>query len=129
MRSWLLLPLFIAELFILSMSLAFFLSALFVKYRDAGYIWEVLLQAAFYATPILYPLTIVAEKYQKYIMLNPVAQIIQDTRWAFVSHDTLSSWKVLNLPLLLVPFCFVLITVYIANRYFKKEAYYFAERI
>ncbi len=129
MRSWLLLPLFITELFVLSMSLAFFLSALFVKYRDAGYIWEVLLQAAFYATPILYPLTIVAEKYQKIIMLNPVAQIIQDSRWAFVSHDTLSSWQVLGMPLLLVPFSIVLVTVFFANRYFKKEAYYFAERI
>jgi len=129
MKTWLLLPLFIAELLIFAMALAFFLSALFVKYRDAGYIWEVLLQAAFYATPILYPLTIVAEKYQKIIMLNPVAQVIQDARWAFVSHDTLSSWQVLSPPVLFVPFGLVLLAVFIANRYFKKEAYYFAERI
>jgi ABC-2 type transport system permease protein len=129
MKTWLLLPLFIAELLILAMALAFFLSALFVKYRDAAYIWEVLLQAAFYATPILYPLTIVAEKYQKFIMLNPVAQIIQDSRWAFVSHDTLSSWHVLSMPLLLMPFGIIIFMVLIANRYFKKEAYYFAERI
>ena len=87
------------------------------------------MQAAFYATPILYPLTIVAEKYQKYIMINPVAQIIQDTRWALVSHDTLSSWQVLSAPLLFVPFGLILVTILIANRYFKKEAYYFAERI
>jgi ABC-2 type transport system permease protein len=129
MKTWLLLPLFIIELLVVAMALAFFLSALFVKYRDAAYIWEVLLQAAFYATPILYPLTIVAEKYQKFIMLNPVAQIIQDTRWAFVSHDTLSSWQVLSMPLLLVPFGIIIFMVLIANRYFKKEAYYFAERI
>jgi ABC-2 type transport system permease protein len=129
MKTWLLVPLFIAELLIFAMALSFFLSALYVKYRDAAYIWEVLLQAAFYATPILYPLTIVAEKYQKYIMINPVAQIIQDTRWALVSHDTLSSWQVLSAPLLFVPFVLILVTILIANRYFKKEAYYFAERI
>lgn len=129
MKTWLLLPLFITELLVFSMALAFFLSALFVKYRDAAYIWEVIMQAMFYATPILYPISIVAEKYQKYIMLNPVAQIIQDSRWAFVSHQTSSSWNILNWPLLLVPFLIILFMALIANQYFKKEARYFAERI
>ena len=41
------------------MALAFILGALFVRFRDLNYIWEVLMQAAFYATPILYPLTMV----------------------------------------------------------------------
>jgi len=129
MESWLLLPLLIVELFILAMSLGFILSALFVKYRDAGYIWEVLLQAGFYATPILYPLTYVASKYQPYLMLNPMAQIIQDARWAFVSHETLSSWKVLNLPYLLIPILIIFVLIFIAVNYFKSQAKYFAENI
>jgi ABC-2 type transport system permease protein len=121
--------LYIVELFALAMALGFFLSALFVKYRDASYVWEIGMQAGFYATPILYPLTIVAEKYQPYLMLNPVAQIIQDSRWALVSHETLSSWKVLDMPVLLIPFAIILFIVFIAVRYFKKESHYFAERI
>ena len=129
MESWALLPLLIIELLVLSLSLGFFLSALFVKYRDASYVWEVLLQAGFYATPILYPLTMLAEKYQKLLMLNPMAQIIQDSRWAFVSHQTLSSWKVLDIPLLLVPFIFILFMIVVSTIYFKKESKYFAERI
>lgn len=129
MKTWLLVPLFVVELLIFALALAFFLSALYVKYRDAAYIWEVLLQAAFYATPILYPLTIVADKYQKFIMLNPVAQIIQDARWAFVSHETLSSWQVLSMPMLAIPFIIIVLVIFVANRYFKKEAYFFAERI
>ena len=127
--SWLLLPLYIIELFVFAMALGFFLSALFVKYRDASYIWEIAMQAGFYATPILYPLTIVAEKYQPYLMLNPAAQIIQDSRWALVSHETLSSWKVLSMPQLLIPFALIIFIVIIAVHYFKKESHYFAERI
>lgn len=129
MESWLLLPIFIIELFLLATAIGFFLSALFVKYRDASYVWEVLLQAGFYATPILYPISLVAEKFQKLLMLNPVAQIIQDSRWAFVSHETLSSWKVLDLPYLLVPFLFIPVLIVIATKYFKSQAKYFAERI
>ena len=51
------LPLLFVELSALSLSMAFFLSALFVRFRDLSYIWEVVLQAAFYATPIIYPLS------------------------------------------------------------------------
>lgn len=127
--SWLLFPVYIIELFVLAMALGFFLSALFVKYRDASYVWEIGLQAGFYATPVIYPLTIVSERFQSVLMLNPVAQIIQDARWSLVSHDTLSSWKVLDMPLLIIPFVIIIFIVLIAVRYFKKESYYFAERI
>lgn len=129
MESWLLIPLLILELFVFATALGFFLSALFVKYRDASYVWEVLLQAGFYATPILYPLSIVAEKFQKILMLNPMAQIIQDSRWAFISHETLSSWKVLDMPFLFVPFVIIIGFVFLAIKYFKSQAKYFAENI
>lgn len=129
MKSWLLLPFLILELFVFAIALGFFLSALFVKYRDASYVWEVLLQAGFYGTPILYPISILAEKYQKLLMLNPMAQIIQDSRWAFVSHDTLSSWKILSMPYLLVPFLIIIGFIFLAINYFKSQAKYFAENI
>ena len=37
---------------------AFILAALFVKYRDLGPIWEVVMQAGMYATPVIYSLTL-----------------------------------------------------------------------
>jgi ABC-2 type transport system permease protein len=130
MKSWVLLPILIIELFVFAIACGFFLSALFVKYRDASYVWEVLLQAGFYATPILYPLTLISSlELQKLLMLNPMAQIIQDSRWALVSHQTLSSWKVLNLPYLLVPFVIIIASVAISIFYFKKQSKYFAENI
>ena len=75
------LPLLFIELAALSISVAFFLSALFVRLRDLSYIWEVALEALFYATPILYPLSLVPPRYARFLLLSPVAQIIQDARY------------------------------------------------
>ena len=41
------------ELYVFALAVAFFLAALNVKFRDTGHLWDVFLQAAFYATPIL----------------------------------------------------------------------------
>ena len=77
------LPLILIEVYILAFGLSLLLSALFVKYRDVNYIWEVLLQAGFYATPILYPLSRIPNiTLQKVILLNPMAQAIQGARYS-----------------------------------------------
>ena len=71
--------LFIFEFFIiLGLSLA--LSALNVYFRDVQFIWRVVVQIGFFATPILYPITIFPEKIRWIAMLNPMAQIIIMTR-------------------------------------------------
>jgi ABC-2 type transport system permease protein len=79
-------PLFL-ELVALALSMAFYLGALYVRFRDLNYIWEVFVQAAFYATPIFYPLTMVPEKYARILILNPMAQIIQDARHVLVTDQ------------------------------------------
>jgi lipopolysaccharide transport system permease protein len=67
--------LFVLEFFIiLGLSLA--LSALNVYFRDVQFIWKVVVQVGFFATPILYPITIFPEKIRWLAMLNPMAQII-----------------------------------------------------
>lgn len=79
-------PLNIIQLFALAFGLALCLSTLYVKFRDIGHIYEVLLQMLFYAMPIIYPLTLVKEKgyalfgvgVHEILLLNPVAQTIQD---------------------------------------------------
>jgi ABC-2 type transport system permease protein len=84
-----LIPLFV-ELVALTISVAFFLSALFVRFRDLNYIWEVLMQAAFYATPVLYPLSLVPEKWARILALNPMAQILQDARHVLITDQALT---------------------------------------
>jgi len=70
--------LFIEFLLILGLSLG--LAALNVYYRDVQYIWAVVLQAGFFAAPIIYPISIIPEKYIWIIMLNPMTRIIDMLR-------------------------------------------------
>jgi ABC-2 type transport system permease protein len=127
------LPLIIVELYIFALALAFFLSALFVKYRDMSYIWELLTQAGFYATPILYPLSLVSSKsalLAKLMLLNPLAQIIQDARFVLVTPETDTLLKLThNWFAILVPPLIVLATVVAASIYFRKSSKYFAENV
>ncbi|MEO5949572.1 MAG: ABC transporter permease [Candidatus Saccharimonas sp.] len=131
--SGLLLPLYILELYIFALGLSFFLSALNVKYRDTGHIWEIIMQAAFYATPIIYPLAVVIEKSQlaaQVLMLNPVAQVIQDSRYALITKETITSSQIYHNPLsVFIPFIIVIATLIIGAVYFKKNSRYFAEKI
>ncbi|MBA3757270.1 ABC transporter permease [Candidatus Saccharibacteria bacterium] len=124
------LPIFIVELFIFSLALAFFLSAAYVRFRDINYIWEVIMQAAFYITPILYPLSLLPENAAKIIMLNPMAQIIQDMRYVLVTDKTLTMSGVYNSHYIrAVPVGVTILLVVIAAVYFKKRSRYFAEDV
>jgi ABC-2 type transport system permease protein len=79
--SWLwVIPLF-GMLLVFVSGISMLLSALFVRYRDVAPIWEVATMAAFYATPILYPLEAVKIHWARdLIMFNPLAVIIQQLR-------------------------------------------------
>jgi len=71
---------YLAELYVLVLGLALLLCSLFPKFRDIHHIWEVFVQLGFWATPIIYPISIVPAKYHKLIFLNPAARIIQGCR-------------------------------------------------
>jgi len=78
MMVFLLLYLIVA--YVLALGVSLLLSVLQVKYRDISQIWEVLLQAGFFLTPIFYPLTLVPDKYMFYMFLNPMTGVIQYSR-------------------------------------------------
>ncbi len=123
-------PLLVVELFIFSMAIGFFLSAAFVRFRDIGYIWEVFTQAAFYATPILYPLALVPVRYARLLILNPLAQIIQDSRYVLVSDQTLTIDSLYsNQFIRLVPLAIVFVSVIISIVYFRSRSRFFAEEV
>lgn len=120
----------IIELFVFALSIAFILSAVFVKLRDMSYVWEVFLQGMFYATPIFYPLTQVPHKAAKLLLLNPVAQIIQDLRHVVVTTKSPTIATYWNTGYIrLVPISFVILLAVISVFYFRKQSKYFAEEI
>jgi ABC-2 type transport system permease protein len=118
-------------LYIFSLGISFFLAAAYVKYRDINYIWEVLLQAGFYLTPILYPLSMIPNlTFQKLILLNPAAMAMQDARYAVIGSETVTTKSIFDGgPYWLIPVVIVIITSVIGALYFKKESKYFAENI
>lgn len=124
-------PFILAQIYVLSLGVSLFLAAAFVKYRDVGPIWEVILQAMFYITPILYPLTLITnETFQRLILLNPMAQAIQDARNVMVTSDTITIAETFHSSAArLLPLVVSIIILALGILYFKKEAKYFAENI
>jgi len=80
MWTWLLFPLIVGALFVLTSGLAMLLSSLYVRFRDVAIIWGVGVTALFYGTPILYPLEFVPEQYRQVIALNPLTPIFAQAR-------------------------------------------------
>ena len=131
LKTSLLLPLILLEVYIFALGLSLFLSAAFVKFRDINYIWEVVLQAGFYLTPILYPLSLITNlTLQKLILLNPVAQAIQDARYSTITHQTTTIYGVFEGGWYeFIPFLLVIAVLLGGLAYFRKESKYFAENI
>lgn len=130
--SWniLLLPLSLLEVYIFALGVSFFLAAAFVKFRDLGNIWEILMQAGFYLTPILYPLAAISNlTFQKILLLNPMAQAIQDARYNTVTQQTTTTWGLFNDPKAFLPLFIVFGTLVFGIWYFKKESTQFAENL
>ena len=124
-------PIILLEVYIFGLGLSFFLSAAFVKFRDLSYIWEVLLQAGFYLTPILYPLSRITNiTFQKIIMLNPMAQSIQAARYVMVTNQTIIGKNLYNGGLFqYIHFLIVIVVFIFGVIYFKKSSKFFAENI
>lgn len=81
--TWLLFPLPVAALFVLTTAVSMTLSVLYVRFRDVAIIWTVVAQMLFYATPILYPLGLegfLSERVENLLMLNPLAVIFEQVR-------------------------------------------------
>ena len=59
-------------------------SVLFLRYRDLNQVWEVVTQAGFFLAPIIYPLSILPERFHFYLYLWPPTAIIEFSRAVLV---------------------------------------------
>jgi ABC-2 type transport system permease protein len=106
------------------------LSAYFVRYRDVRPIWDVVLPATFYGTPVLYPIEVVPESVRAYIMCNPLAAVIQQTRHALIDPSSLSAAQAIGgTPRLLVPIGIVVGLCLLGVWVFNREAPRIAEEL
>lgn len=130
--TWLLAIPAIFEIYLLSLGLAFLLGSINVKYRDITSIWDVLIQALFYAVPIIYPIAMVAttsEIAAKIILLGPIAQTIQDIRFSLITHETITTWNYIANPLVIIPIVFTIGVLIVGALVFRRKSKFFAEEV
>ena len=88
--SWtvLVLPFFLLLALSTALAVGLWLSALNVRYRDVGHTIPFLMQIWMYASPIVYPASMIPEKYRFFYSLNPMAGVIEGFRWALLGKQS-----------------------------------------
>jgi lipopolysaccharide transport system permease protein len=82
-----LLPLFIVLAVATALGVGVWLSALDVEYRDVRYAIPFLIQVWLFATPVVYPASLVPEKWRILFGLNPMAGVVEGFRWALLGTN------------------------------------------
>lgn len=121
-------PLLLLELVTLALGLGLLLSALFVYYRDLGYIWEIALQFLFYASAIIFPFSFVPAGWRWLVTLNPLAQVTEDLRRALVTEAVPWSVNILGASIA-VPLLAVFAVVVAGAVVFGRLSKRFGERL
>ena len=81
-----LIPLLIIQMALLGLGIGLIISSLTTKYRDLNYLIGFGTQLLMYASPIIYPLSIVPDRYKYFLMLNPITPIIELFRLGLVGQ-------------------------------------------
>ena len=102
--TWLELPLLVLVLLVFALGIGMLLSVLYVRYRDVKPIWEVVSQALFYASPVLYVATMVPADVQGAYQPNPIAAVLTEMRAAIIDPTAAHVWDSIgDAELLLIP--------------------------
>jgi lipopolysaccharide transport system permease protein len=80
------LPFFVALALLTAFAVSLWLSSLNVSYRDVGYALPFLAQIWMFVTPVVYPVSLVPEKWRWLVMLNPMAGVIEGFRWSLLNR-------------------------------------------
>jgi lipopolysaccharide transport system permease protein len=83
-RNILALPLFLLLSVATTLAVGLWLSALNVRYRDVGHAIPFLIQCWMYASPVVYPVSMVPERWRSLYSLNPMVGVIEGFRWALL---------------------------------------------
>ena len=89
--TWLLIPIPLAALILLTLGATFFFATANVYYRDVSHIIQIVLQVLFYLTPILYTIEFINPKYRWLFWLNPLTFSLSDFRM-YVYYGMLPSF-------------------------------------
>ncbi len=103
----LLTPLFLVIMACLGLGLGIIVSSLTTKYRDLNFLVIFGVQLWMYATPVIYPLSIIPENYKILVLINPMTPIIETFRYAYLGQGTFQ-WAHIGLSALITFFILIL---------------------
>ena len=89
-REMYLFPVLLVAMMLLGLGFGLVLSALTTKYRDLKFLLTFGVQLLMYATPVIYPISSLPEKYRIYILLNPMSSIIETFRTITLGSGTIN---------------------------------------
>ena len=121
--SLVLFPIIVIVQIALTVGIALLVSAVNVFYRDARFLVSLGLQLWMYATPIIYPLSVVPERFRGIYLLNPMAGLIESYR-AVILHGEPPNFGYLAMAAVISAVVLVL-----GYRYFKHVEWQFADVI
>lgn len=104
-------PVFVVPLVVFIISLGMILSALNVKYRDIKYAIPFFIQCMLFVSPVIYPSSIVPEKYRILLTLNPLTGLINAFRSSLLPNRSVD-WNTFFVAVGVIAVFFVLATVY-----------------
>ena len=88
----LLIPLLLIQMAALGLGMGILISSMTTKYRDLIFALGFGIQLWMYATPIVYPLSQIPEKWQWLFALNPMTSIVETFRYAFLGNGAIQLW-------------------------------------
>jgi len=131
--TWLLFPVAIFFLFLLTTAVSMLLSVLYVRFRDVAIIWVVIAQMLFYATPILYPLGrfgLEDETIEQWLMVNPLAVIFEQVRVWILEPDAPTAAEAAGGAIHLLPAAVIFVALCVLGVWtFRREAPRIAEEL
>lgn len=114
------LPLFILLALATSLGIGLWLSALNVKYRDFQYTVPFIIQLWMYASPVVYPASMIPEAIRPLYGLNPMAGVIEGFRWALLGTEIPGS-------MIFVSVGVVVVLLVSGMFYFRRMEQYYAD--
>jgi len=118
----LLAPVLLLGVIFIALGVGTLLSALTVAYRDFRFVVPFLVQIWMYATPVVYPASLVPEKWQWVMFLNPMAGVIEAFRSAFLGRP-------FDLPSIAISFAVAVVIFIWGIAYFERVERRFADII
>ena len=130
MWTWLLLPVVLALLMVLTIAVSLIVSSLYPRFRDLAIIWTVLSTVLFYASPVLYPLEKVPGTLRDVILLNPLAPLLELARKWIVDPDAPGPAELAGGYAALLPAAAIFVALCVVGLWvFKREAPRIAEEL